>query len=243
MVTGASSGIGRAVCCALAQRRAVLSLVARTADALHDTRRAIASEAAAVHEYRADLTNDKDVAALTDALKADWGRVDILVHSAGLFLRGSVEEQPVADLDRLYRINVRAPYLLTQSLLPIMKGQDGGLGQIVFVNSLAGLHARAGLSQYAATKFALRALADSVRQEVRGEGIRVMSVYPGRVATPMQRAVRRMEGGAYEPASYAQPEDIADVLVNALCLPATAEVTDVSVYPFGGHGAESGGPA
>jgi NADP-dependent 3-hydroxy acid dehydrogenase YdfG len=88
------------------------------------------------------------------------------------------------------------------------------------------------LSQYAATKHALKAIADSLREEVNAEGLRVLSVYPGRTASPMQAAVHEMEGRAYHPERLMQPEDVAAVVINALSLPRSAEVTDIYIRPL-----------
>ena len=105
-------------------------------------------------------------------------------------------------------------------------------GQIVFINSSAGLRASGNLGQYAATKFALKAIADSLREEVNGEGVRVLSVYPGRTATPMQSAVHKLEGREYHPELLMQSADAAAVVVNALSLPGSAEVTEIFVRPM-----------
>jgi NADP-dependent 3-hydroxy acid dehydrogenase YdfG len=88
------------------------------------------------------------------------------------------------------------------------------------------------VGQYASTKHALKAVADSLRAEVDAEGVRVLSVYPGRTATPMQASVHEREGMAYIPERLMQPEDVAGVVINALCLPRTAEVTDIHIRPF-----------
>jgi NADP-dependent 3-hydroxy acid dehydrogenase YdfG len=111
-------------------------------------------------------------------------------------------------------------------MLPMMKPHDG---QIVFINSSVGLKAKAGVSQYAATKHALRAIADSLREEVNVNGIRVLSVFPGRTDTPMQKTVQRMEERSYQPERFMQPEDVAAVVINALVLPRSAEVTDIHI--------------
>ena len=102
----------------------------------------------------------------------------------------------------------------------------------MFVNSVAGLVARAGVSQYAASKHALKAIADSVREEVHADGVRVISVYPGRTATPMQESLRRMEGQPFEPARYIAPEDIASLVIGALTMPERTEVKDISIRPM-----------
>jgi short-subunit dehydrogenase len=104
-------------------------------------------------------------------------------------------------------------------------------GQIVFLNSTAGLRARANVSQYAATKHALKAVADSLREEVNPAGVRVLSLFLGRTATPMQASVFAAERREYNPGILMQPEDVAEVVVNALVLPRRAEITEISMRP------------
>ena len=96
---------------------------------------------------------------------------------------------------------------------------------MVFINSRVGLAAGGQVGSYAATKHALRALADSFREEVNPEGLRVLSVYIGSTASPMQAMIHAMKGKAYHPEYLLQPSDVAAVVLNALCLPRTAEVT------------------
>ena len=88
------------------------------------------------------------------------------------------------------------------------------------------------MGQFSATQHALKAIADSLRQEVNADGIRVLSVFPGRTATPRQASLHEIEGKRYQPELLMQPEDVATVVVNALGLPRTAEVTDVSIRPM-----------
>lgn len=225
IVTGASSGIGRAIAIRLAAEGAVLCLVGRNLEALEETR-AIALLSAPITTYCVDLTNDQDLRQLTSV--QGLGQVDVLVHSAGVFTMGKLANCAIADLDWQYRVNVRAPYLLTQALLPMLLANQG---QIVFINSTAGLNARANVGQYAASKFALKAIADSLREEVNAAGVRVLSVFPGRTASPMQAAIYQMEGKAYQPDDLLQPEDVAAAVVNALSMARTAEITDINIRP------------
>ncbi len=178
--------------------------------------------------YQVDLL-DNEIRQLKASLEQDFESINILIHCAGAFAMGMIEEAPVDKLDWQYRINVRAPYLLTQLLLPELKARRG---QIVFINSSAGINARAGVSQYSSMKHALRAIADSLRAEVNMHGVRVLSVYPGRTATAMQAAIYEMEGKTYHPELLMQPEDIASVVINALSLPGTAEITDINIRPL-----------
>lgn len=229
VITGGSAGIGRAISSALATEGASVCMIGRNLGSLEAAAKDIGRNTASVKTYRTDLTVDADIQTLAAALQGDFGHIDILVHSAGIYSMGKIQDSPVAKFDMQYRTNVRAPYLLTQALLPMIRSCKG---QIVFINSSAGLRARGGVSQYAATKHALKAVADSLREEVNAEGIRVLSVYPGRTATPMQALVHEMEGKAYVPERLMQPEDIASVVINALSLPRSAEVTDMNIRPF-----------
>jgi NAD(P)-dependent dehydrogenase (short-subunit alcohol dehydrogenase family) len=146
-----------------------------------------------------------------------------------VFARGRIGEAPLEELDAQYRTNLRAPYALTAGLLNLM---PPGRGQIVFVNSTAGRAVTAGVAAYGSMKHALRAVADALREEVNPRGIRVLSVFIGRTATPMQMEVHRLEGRAYRPEGLLQPEDVASMVVHALALPRTAEVTEITMRPL-----------
>src|SRR5262245_57355366 len=174
VVTGASSGIGRAIALSLAEHGATVCLAARRLDAL----KKIASHSLAVpsklRPYELNIACDKAIQRFTARLQADFDHIDVLIHSAGTFSRAPVSRASIADFESQFRINVLGPYALTQALLPMLRPKRG---QIVFINSTAGLVARENLSQYSATKHGLKAFADSLREEVNQEGIRVMSLY------------------------------------------------------------------
>jgi short-subunit dehydrogenase len=227
LITGASSGIGAELATMLAGLGARLTLVARNAARLESIARVCGGRPApAVRAV--DLG---DVAALR-ACAAEirrQGAVDVLIHSAGTVRLGPFATLDVASFDEQYAINVRAPFVLTQELLPAIVAARG---QVVFLNSSAGLMARAAVSQYGATKHALKAVADSLRDEVHAAGVRVISVYPGRVATPMQEQVCAQEGIRFEPERYLQPRDVAQVIVSALTLAESAEIKDISLRPM-----------
>lgn len=229
LVTGAGSGIGKAITIALSAPKRQLWLAGRALERLEAVAEAAASAGSPVRSMQIDLECDEAIFDLATCIRKEAGYIDLLIHCAGYIGMGRLESASVGEFDRHYRINVRAPYLLTQLMLPMLRKRSG---QIVFVNSSAGMTAGANLSQYAASKHALRAIADSLRQEVNADGIRVVSVYPGRTASRMQAAVHAMEGKDYDPARLMQPEDVAAVVVNVLQLPRTAEVTDIHVRPF-----------
>src|SRR4029077_14361815 len=148
VVTGANSGIGKAITLALAANGVTVCLVGRRMEALQ----AVAEQASNGSGcYRANLEVDSDIATLVANLKQDVKGIDILIHSAGVIRLSSFECANPDQLDWLYKVNVRVPYLLTHGLLPVIKARQG---QIVFVNSTAGLRAGANASQYASTKHA-----------------------------------------------------------------------------------------
>lgn len=225
LVTGASGAIGAAVARGLAARRVRLVLCGRSAERLEATREGLDGDPE-VLLHPADLARDEAVEAVAARAEERFGGVDLLVHSQGAFHLGAVAEAPVAELDRLLSVNLRSPYLLTQRLLPSLLERRG---QVVFINSTAGLQGKAEAGPYAASKAALRALADALREEVGPAGVRVLSVYPGRTASRMQQEVRRLEGKPYEPERWMQPDDVARVIVEALALPERAEVTELTI--------------
>jgi NADP-dependent 3-hydroxy acid dehydrogenase YdfG len=228
VVTGAGRGIGEAIALALAEHGSRLCLIGRHRDALEAVADSL-PRSGSVHVFEADLGEEEAVRSLAARLGRHVAQVDILIHCAGLYARGTLRDAPIEQLDLLYKVNVRGPYLLTQLLLPLLTGSRG---QVVFMNSSQGLEATAATGQYAATKHALKAIADSLRQEINPEGVRVLTVFPGRTATPGMEEIYRIEKRPYDPEQLLQPADIAAVLVNALGLPRTAEVTNISIRPF-----------
>jgi NADP-dependent 3-hydroxy acid dehydrogenase YdfG len=178
---------------------------------------------------RADLADDQSVADLALTIDREFGGLDILVHSAGEYGRGTVETASVADFDKHYRANVRAQYLLTQTVLPLLKRAQG---QIIFINSSQGLAASAETVQYAATMHAMKGVAEGIRAAVNAAGIRVTTLFLGRTATPRVEGIFEAEGKPYHPELLMQPEDVAHAVLAALELPATAEITSITIRPM-----------
>jgi NADP-dependent 3-hydroxy acid dehydrogenase YdfG len=227
LVTGASGGIGEAIVAALASSGVAVGLVGRRIESLRRVARRIGHTPYVL--CQADLSSDAQVRGVARSFLRRFGRIDVLVHSHGAHSSAPLTRARVHEFDRLWEMNVRSPFLLTQQLIPALRATAG---QIVFVNSSMGLETRSGIGQYAATKHALRALAETLRAELNPEGIRVLSVYPGRTATNLQRRLFKQEGRPYEPERLLQAEDIAAVVIKALTLPRTAEVTDIRIRPM-----------
>jgi NADP-dependent 3-hydroxy acid dehydrogenase YdfG len=228
LVTGASGGIGRAIALALAANGTRVCAIGRDANRLATTV-SMAGPSSEMTGVQADLTQDDSLKPLLNHF-SNVGKLDVLVHCAGVIHQDRMGDACVEDFDKQYVINVRAPYLLTKSLLPMLVAAKG---QIVFVNSSAGLNARRpDVGAYAASKHALRAIADSLREEVNPKGVRVLSVYLGRTATAMQETLFREEKKEYSPEMLLQPEDVASVIIHTLTLPRSAEVTDINMRPM-----------
>ncbi len=224
VITGASGAIGGAIAAALGQAGYELALVGRNEQSVSSLLRRYRG-----FHLRADLARADDVEAVCEQL-GGFEHVGVAVHAAGGFRLGAIATLPVAELDELYHVNVRAPYRLTQALLPSLRSEAG---QLVFVNSSASARPPGELAgAYAATKYALRAIADAVRAEENANAVRVVSVYPGRTAGPLQERLHQLEGRTYDPDRLLQPEDVATALMSALMLPPTAEATDIHVRPM-----------
>ncbi len=226
LVTGAGSGIGQAIAKALAAEGARVCLTGRNAKKLTDTATLCGSGAVC---RAADLADEASIQKLAEFVRETVGRLDILVHSAGAFHMCKIESTATLDFDRLFHVNVRAPFIITRELLPLLRESKG---QIVFINSSAALHAAPYWGLYAASKSALKSLANSLRIEVNPDDVRIVSIFPGRTASPMQAQIHSLEGKPYNPDRLIQPADIAAMVISALRLPRTAEVTDVMVRPM-----------
>jgi NADP-dependent 3-hydroxy acid dehydrogenase YdfG len=228
VITGASSGIGRSIALAFAKEGAELALLGRNKSSLEDVAEKCKALGTRAVYYGVDLLNETEIQEVKHHLTQDFSGVDILVHSAGVIVLSSLATASLSDFDYQHRCNVLAPFLLTQLFLPALTASKG---DIVFINSTAGLTGTAGTVQYSATKHALKGLSDSLREEVNARGVRVLSIYLGRTASPMQQKVCEAEGKVYTPEELIQPEQVASVVVGAVTLGPEAEITEIRMRP------------
>jgi len=228
LVTGASSGIGRATAIALARRGHQVFAAARREEAL----KALAGREPGVRPVTLDVTDDDSVRAAWASIQdATAGAgVDVLANVAGFALSGPVETLADADVKRQFDTNVFGLLTMTRTVLPAMR--ERGAGRIINVSSLVGRVTFAGMGVYGATKYAVEALSDALRQEVAGFGIKVVIIEPGFVATslgesadgkaasdvPAPYAEMVARGDRYLTAQVAKgisPERVADAIVKA----------------------------
>lgn len=228
LIAGATGGIGRALTRVVAEEGAQVILMGRDRDNVEELAESVRGVSPEVDVHVTDLEDDAAVKKMAARVKTAFMGVDVLIHAAGVYAYGPVAEVGVEELDRQLRVNTRAPYYLTRLLLPSLVERKG---QVVFINSTAGLSARANVAAYSASKFALKAVADALREEVEPQGVRVISVFPARTATPMQEEVCRLEGSEYAPERFLQPEEVAAAVIDAVTQPRDAEVGELVLRP------------
>jgi NADP-dependent 3-hydroxy acid dehydrogenase YdfG len=218
LITGASRGIGAAIATALAPTHAQL-LAGRPSPALQAT-----AERLGATTLPLDLTDTDAIPAATAAI----GELDVLVHNAGVFFPGRIAESTVEHWRATLDVNVVGAVALTLALLPALRRARG---QVVFINSGAGRKASPDMASYSASKFALRAFADSLRDSE--PALRVTTVYPGRTDTDMQRALVSFEGGEYDPDRFLRPDTVAELVARVLATPPDGHVHEVVLRPRG----------
>jgi NADP-dependent 3-hydroxy acid dehydrogenase YdfG len=218
LITGASGGIGSAIAAALAPTHTLL-LAGRPSARLD----ALADRLGAT-TWPLDLTDLDEINSAAEVL----AELDVLVHNAGVAFPGRVAESSPEEWRAVFEVNVTGAVALTLALLPALRAARG---QVVFINSGSGLNVSTGLAAYSASKFALRAFADSLRADE--PLLRVTSVHPGRVDTDMQRELVAYEGGQYEPANFLTPETVAGVVATVVATPPDAHTHQVVLRPRG----------
>lgn len=238
VVTGASSGIGSEIARGLAAAGAAVVLVGRSKERLAGTAEALAATGARVSSVDVDLRDDDAPQAVVDAVLADFGGVDVLVHSAGIYTQAALADTTDAILDDQWAINVRAPFRLTRAVRPHLRAG----ASIVFVSSMSGHVGSPGDSAYCASKGAVELLVKALATELAPDGIRVNAVAPGNVHTPMNRELITPEVEreivATTPAGrVGEVQDISPAVVY-LASDASAYVVGASLLVDGGFAAQ-----
>ncbi|BDZ57032.1 NADP-dependent 3-hydroxy acid dehydrogenase YdfG [Barrientosiimonas humi] len=221
LITGGTRGIGRACVDALADDWHVI-VGGRDESAVRSLVESLPSAA----PFVADLGDEHSTAAAVEALGLD--RLDGLVHSAGVAGGAATPESNRAMWRNMLELNVIAVSELTRLLLPALVAAQG---TIVTINSGSGLRASGKGGHYPASKFALTALTDVLREELRPDGVRVSSVHPGRVDTDMQRELVAGENRAYDPEEFLRPESVAVAVRTALTATPDATYETISIRP------------
>ncbi|GAC1574105.1 MAG: SDR family NAD(P)-dependent oxidoreductase [Candidatus Elarobacter sp.] len=238
LVTGASSGIGAATALALAAEGAKVGLVARRLDRLQAQAKQIRELGSDAIALEADIAEPRHARAAIDDVVRAFGRLDIVVNNAGVMLLGPIGDADVAEWERMLDLNVRALMQCTHAALPHLKAaaKDGKrkVADLVNISSTAGRSARSGAGVYNATKFAVGAFSEALRQEVTKEYVRVSLVEPGMTATELREQNRPEIQEKLRADTLPHPlqaGDIADAIVYVVTRPAHVAINEVLIRP------------
>jgi len=229
LVTGASSGIGEATARALSEQGATVAVIARRKDRLD----ALAAEIGGL-AIETDVTEREQAVAAVDRAARERGRLDIGINNAGVMLLGPIVDADTEDWRRMVNTNVLGLMYLTHAAVPGMLEQ--GAGEIVNISSVAGRQARVGAGVYNASKWAVNAFSESLRQEVTAKGVRISLVEPGAVATELvdhithpgaKQGAEKMRESMRE----LQSEDIANAILYVVTQPAHVAINEVLIRP------------
>lgn len=234
VVTGASSGIGRATAIALARAGVKVALGARRTDRLAETESMIKKEGGEVLSVKVDVSKRQECDTLIHRVMERWGRVDILVNNAGLMPLSFLKNLKVDEWDRMIDVNVKGVLYCTAAVLPFML--EMGSGHIVNISSVAGRVVFPAGSVYCATKHAVTAFSEGLRQELSArKNIRVTCIEPGVVATELTDTItdKSLQGFVENAKNMEalQADDIAGAVVYAVDSPNHMNVNEILIRP------------
>ena len=224
LITGASSGIGKATALLFAKEGADLCLVARRGKELSVIAGQCGHLGAKAIGLPADVTDEKDVKRMAKECLARHGNIDILLNNAGYGKYGPFMDMPISEWDRMWMVNVRGTVLVTQAILPAMIAAKSG--HVVNISSTHGIYTSANATAYCATKFAVTGFSEALAKEVWKYGVRVSAVCPGGVLTPFLGIPPEKKNQ-----DFLEPEEVAEVVLNVVTAPGKALVLKVVVTP------------
>jgi NADP-dependent 3-hydroxy acid dehydrogenase YdfG len=234
LVTGASSGIGEATALALAAEGAAVAIGARRTDRLKDLEARLSNTGAKVLTLELDVTDEAACRAAVARTQDELGGLDILVNNAGVMLLGPIVDADTEDWRRMLHTNTLGLMYMTHAALPRMLAD--GRGDIVNVSSVAGRIARLGSGGYNASKWAVNAFSESLRQEVTTRGVRISLVEPGAVATELtdhitHSATKQLVKDTIAKTRPMQSDDIARAIVYIVSQPDYVAINEVLIRP------------
>jgi NADP-dependent 3-hydroxy acid dehydrogenase YdfG len=233
VVTGASSGLGEATGRLLSAQGATVVLGARRADRLQALAKDIEARGGKALALETDVTRREQVKALVDSAVQTYGWIDVMINNAGLMPQAPLEQLKVDEWDRMIDVNLKGVTYGIAAALPLMQRQKSG--HFVNVSSVAGHRVGPGFAVYAATKFAVRALSEGLRQEVKPYNIRTTVISPGAVATELPNSVSDPAAAERLRGFYAQvavpAESFARAVAFALSQPPEVDINEILYRP------------
>ena len=224
LITGASSGIGKAIALLFAREGADLCLVARREKELSKIGKQCRAYGVKVLNLVTDITIKVQVERMARKSLAAFKKIDILINNAGYGKYGPFTAVPIREWDKMWSVNVRGLVLVTQALVPSMIEQKNG--HIVNISSIQGTQASPNSSAYCATKFAVTGLTEALSKELWKDGIKVSAVCPGGVLTPFLGIPPEQKNQ-----EFLEPEEVAKVVLDVVTAPGKALIMKVVVAP------------
>jgi NADP-dependent 3-hydroxy acid dehydrogenase YdfG len=239
LVTGASSGIGEATARALAARGAAVAVAARRADRLDALVAAIEAAGGRALAIETDVTDQQQAIAAVERTVVELGRLDTVINNAGVMLLGPVEDAPLEEWDRMVDLNVKGLLYVAHAALPHLvraaEGEPRRVADLVNVSSLAGRRATANSGVYNATKFAVNAFSEALRQEVTARHVRVSLIEPGAVATELpthiRDGVREQSLQRLTSIERLEADDIADAIAYVVMRARHVAINEILIRP------------
>ncbi len=230
LITGASSGIGKATALAFAAAGIHVALVSRDREKLADVAQNAIVAGVEAKAYALDLADLDRVKDEISAIASDFGPIDILVNNAGMGYTGTLSETPLSDWQRVIDLNLTSVFQCIQGILPIMR--DRRSGTIINVASIAGKQVFPGWGAYCVSKFGLMALSKTLAAEERSSGIRVTAICPGSVNTPIwDTDTVRVN---FDRSAMLTPEIVAQSILQTALLPEQAVIEELTLVASAG---------
>ncbi|MEL7520192.1 MAG: SDR family oxidoreductase [Cyanobacteria bacterium J06553_1] len=230
LITGASSGIGKASAEAFAQAGFDVALVARSQNKLRELATHLRQLGIEAHAFALELADLKQVKANIKKVVAALGSVDVLINSAGMGYTGKLGDMPMADWQRVMDLNVTSVFQVTQAVLPTMREQGNGL--IINIASIAARQSFPNWGAYGVSKAALVALSEAIATEEAEYGIRVVTLSPGAVNTPIWDTDTVQAD--FDRSAMLKPETIAQTILHTALLPPEAVISQLTITPAQG---------
>ena len=230
LITGASSGIGKATALAFAKAGINLALVGRDRDKLTAVAQAAEAVGVTAKTYVVDLSKIDRVSATIAEIAAEHENLEILINNAGMAYTGSIADSPLSDWQKVIDLNLTSVFQCVQGILPHMRQRKSG--SIVNVSSIAGKQVFPNWGIYSVSKFGLMALTQAIATEERANGIRVTAVCPGSVNTPLWDTDTVQSD--FDRSAMLTPEMVAEGILYAVLAPAGAVVEELTIMPSGG---------
>ena len=212
IITGASTGIGKYLSIELSKKEYIVILISRSIEKLQSVKKTIDKNGDECILIESDISKESSIEKIFKKIKS-FNNIDILINNAGLGIFNKIENITTSEWDIQINTNLRGSFMMTKNIIPFMKKNNNG--KIVFINSVAGLKAYPYSSAYVASKFGLRGFASSIREELRKDNIKVISVHPGAIDTPFWDEIK----GDFPREKMLSSEDISKSIVSSILSP------------------------